>query len=331
MTMIVARRLTKVLRQRQSRAVLHQSRESNLSKKGKSKVLAVDGVDLDIPQGTIFGLIGPNGAGKTTLIKLLSTLIIPTSGLATVNGYDILSQGSKVRESIGLGVGGERSFYWRLTGRQNLEFFAALQGLCERELQRRVTALLELVDLTAPGDVPFRYYSTGMKRKLDLARALLADPPVLFLDEPTTALDPGAAIKIRQGIQQLKAERKTVLLVTHNLMEAEKLCDTIGVMNHGKLIASGSVASLKTISSRCKIRIRLKDGTGTKVLLSLFTRLPSVERLNAHDSEIVILLDHHERAINRIIEVLAGTNCSIRSFNVEQPSLEDVFFELTGR
>jgi ABC-2 type transport system ATP-binding protein len=326
--MIATRRLTKVFHPRGRGGGSRPSRGG--SYEGSREIRAVDAVDLDVPKGAVFGLIGPSGAGKTTLVKLLSSLIIPTSGRATVNGYDSVSQGGNLRESIGLAVGGERSFYYRLTGQQNLEFFAALQGLSGAALRRRVLEVVERVGLAEQSDAPFRYYSSGMKRKLDLARALLADPPVLLLDEPTTAIDPVAARRIRGTVRDLRDEGRTILLVTHNLVEAEKLCDTIVVMNHGRLVASGSAASLRSLSSCRKVTVQLRGLDQANRLASCLAGLPSVGRLTARGSEIVFLLDDHERAVNRIIDALAGADCSIGTFSVEQPSLEDVFLELTG-
>jgi len=275
--MIVTSGLTKVFDKK------HRSRRLSLGKPHRHRlgrkelVMAVDKVDLEISPGTVFGLLGPNGAGKTTLIKLLSTLIIPSSGSAIVNGYDIRTQEKRVRASIGLGLGGERSFYWRLTGRQNLEFFGTMQGLTGKKLEERIEEVMVKLDLIEVQDTPFMEYSSGMKRKLDIARALLTDPPIFLFDELTSSIDPAAAVKIRELIQQLKEQGKTILLVTHNLVEAKQLCDIIGIMKHGRLIAVGSVSSLRGLIKGCKIRIRL-DGRGDD-LLHVLMGLDGVENL----------------------------------------------------
>jgi ABC-2 type transport system ATP-binding protein len=291
-------------------------------------VVAVDKVDLEIPAGTVFGLLGPNGAGKTTLIKLLSTLIIPTSGSATVNGYDVRTQEREVRASIGLGLGGERSFYWRLTGKQNLEFFATMQGLTGKRLKKRVREVLIKLDLTEVQDVPFMEYSSGMKRKLDIARALLTDPPIFFFDELTSSIDPGAAVRIRELVQELKERGKTVLLVTHNLAEAERLCDVIGIMNHGKMIAMGDSVSLRGLVEGCKVRIQA-DGKWLE-LLHILTRLEGMENVRREGSEIVILAGRRDSIVHQIIKAIAVTDVPVQSINVDRPSLEDVFLHLTG-
>lgn len=295
-----------------------------------SEIPAVDSVTIEIESGTVFGLIGPNGAGKTTLVRMLSTLVIPTKGTALINGYDIDSEGNKVRESIGLAVGGERSFYWRLTGSQNLEFFAAMQGLNGRILRRRVTELFELFDLVDAADKPYRFYSAGMKRKLDLARALVTDPPILLLDEPTTAVDPYAAIKIRQIIYELRSRGKTILLVTHNLSEAEKLCDTIGLMNRGKLIATGSVTTLKALADNCRITIITRLPDERAQLSKDLSDLYSIKIVKSHDRELVLLIERKEDTVTSVLKSIAHLGYQINSLNIEQPTLEDIFFKLVG-
>lgn len=206
---------------------------------------AVDKLDLKIERGQFFGLLGQNGAGKTTLIRMLSTLVLPTSGSASVNGYD-LKEARAVKRSIGVVSGDERSFFWRLTGRQNLLFFAALQDMRPRQAARRVDHLLEMIGLKAPADEVFRSYSTGMKQQLSIARALLHSPPVLFLDEPTKGLDPLALRVVHDLFREHlnRGENITILITTHRLDEAEKLCDRLAIMHRGRILAEGSVADL---------------------------------------------------------------------------------------
>jgi len=324
--LIIARGLTKVFGKKRP-----GSGPSFKKSKGQAKrepVVAVNAVDLEIPAGTVFGLLGPNGAGKTTLIKLLSTLVIPTSGSATVNGYDVRTQEREVRVSIGLGLGGERSFYWRLTGKQNLEFFGTMQGLTGKRLKKRVGEVLDRLELSDMQGVPFMEYSSGMKRKLDIARALLTDPPIFLFDELTSSIDPSAAVKIRELVQELKERGKTILLVTHNLAEAERLCDFISIMNHGKMIAVGDSASLRGLVEDCKVRIR-PDGRGLE-LLHILTRLDGVEYARREGSEIVILTGRRDGVVHQIIKAIAATDVPVQSINVDRPSLEDVFLHLTG-
>ena len=201
-------------------------------------VNALDSVSLEIHRGEIFGLLGPNGAGKTTLLKLLACLILPSSGRASVNGYSILEHEYGVKSSIGYVTSDERSFYWRLTGRENLRFFAHLYGLTGEALERRCAVLLEKVELDEEqADERFMYYSSGMRQRLALARALLHDPPILYMDEPTRSLDPLTSRHLRVFIREVLVgqDEKTVLLCTHNLREAEDLCQRVGILVRGRM------------------------------------------------------------------------------------------------
>jgi len=211
----------------------------------KVSFAAVKDVNLTISRGEIFGLLGPNGAGKTTLTKILCTLILPSSGSATVCGYDLARQQGHVKASIALISSEERSFYWRLTGRRNLEFFAALYGLTREQARQRIPKVLEIAGMTGAAGRRFQEYSTGMKQRMALARGLLADPDIFFMDEPTKGLDPVAVKDLHDFIRsQLTARGKTVILATHHLTEAEELCDRVGIMQGGRMKAVGSVPEL---------------------------------------------------------------------------------------
>jgi len=201
-----------------------------------------------VREGEVFGVLGPNGAGKTTLIKILCTLILPTSGEAYVNGYDIVKESGKVRESIGFVTTDERSFYWRLTGRQNLEFFASLHNFYSRDARDIVDELLDVVDLKDRADERFLNYSAGMKQRMAIARGLLNEPEVLFMDEPTRSLDPGAAQSLRDFIKRhiVKERGNTIFISTHNLDEAEELCDRVAIFDEGKINVVGSPDELKS-------------------------------------------------------------------------------------
>ena len=209
-------------------------------------VHALQDVTLTIGHGEFFGLFGPNGAGKTTLIRILSTLIIPTSGTASVHGFDVVRDSDRVRASIGLVFSNENSFYGRLTGRQNLEFFAALQNLSAKDTRRRAAELLDFFGLASAADKPMQSYSTGMRQKLNVARTLLHNPPVIFLDEPTKGMDVLAAEALRSLLRTELVGRqgKTVLLTTHDLQEMEVLCDRVGILEAGRLRAIGAPADL---------------------------------------------------------------------------------------
>jgi ABC-2 type transport system ATP-binding protein len=213
----------------------------------KREITALDGVNIRVKRGEVFGLLGPNGAGKTTLIKTLCTLLLPNEGRALVNGYDIVKEEREVKRCIGYVVNDERSFYWRLTGRQNLGFFAMLNNLTPDRANRRIDEVLQLVGLEANGDKRVKDYSTGMKQKLAIARGMLSDPEVLFLDEPTRSLDPMIAKSLREFIRRNIAEGqgKTVFLSTHNLGEAEELCDRLAIIDRGKIKACGTLDEMK--------------------------------------------------------------------------------------
>ncbi|MFL5801374.1 MAG: ABC transporter ATP-binding protein [Roseiflexaceae bacterium] len=240
---------------------LHSYRDLLLYPWRRADHLAVDGISLQIAQGELFGLLGQNGAGKTTLIKMLSTALLPSSGSANIAGYDVVRDAWRVRSLIGLVSGEERSFYWRLTGRQNLEFFAALYHIPVPVARRRIDELLRAVDLDGAADRPFRTYSTGMRQKLAIARGLLNQPQVLFMDEPTRSLDPISA----QGVRRLVAEHiigelgSTVILATHSMSEAEALCDRVALVQTGRVVAQGSIDQLRrTLHYGVRRELRLR-------------------------------------------------------------------------
>jgi len=212
----------------------------------RSPKVALDNVTFAIEHGEIVGLVGANGAGKTTLLKVLATLVLPTSGQARVNGYNVVKEEHAVKRQIGLVTGEERSFYWRLTGRQNLAFFAALYGLPSQEARARISELCDLLG-TVDLDRRVQTYSAGMKQRLALVRALLHNPPILLLDEPTKSLDPPTAQRLRAFLRERTdhPHPKTVVLATHNLTEAELLSDRIVLLHQGRCIRAGTVANFK--------------------------------------------------------------------------------------
>ena len=214
----------------------------------KDELLAVEKVNIKIGKGELFGILGPNGAGKTTLIKLLCTLILPTEGTAYVNGYDVAEDSGRVRKSIGFITTDERSFYWRLTGRQNLKFFASLHNYYSDTARKRIDELLNTVGLTDRADDKFLSYSTGMKQRMAIARGLLNDPEVVFMDEPTKGLDPRRAQNLREFVKEhiVKEQGKTVFLSTHHLGEAEQLCNRIAIIDEGEIKVIGSPEELKS-------------------------------------------------------------------------------------
>ncbi|MFC2064690.1 ABC transporter ATP-binding protein, partial [Chloroflexota bacterium] len=201
------------------------------------EVIAIDDVSFDIKEGELFGLLGPNGAGKTTCVKVLATLLIPDSGEVKVNGYDIVKDANQVRKDIGFIFGGERGLYWRLSGIDNLRYFASLYHVAPDISKQRIPYLLELVGLKGRGNERVEGYSRGMKQRLHVARTLLHDPKILFLDEPTIGLDPVGAREFREVIRNLQTEKKTILLTTHYMFEADSLCERVAVIDKGKIVA----------------------------------------------------------------------------------------------
>lgn len=208
-------------------------------------VEALKGISFDIHKGEIFGLLGPNGAGKTTTIKILTTLLAPTSGEAKVLGFDAFGQEQKIRHRINFIFGGERSLYWRLSGEENLKYFADLYKIPRAKQPELLNRLFALVELTEVRDRKVESYSKGMKQRLQIARALLNDPEIIFLDEPSIGLDPIGARALKAIVRQIADQGTTVLLTTHYMPEAEELCDRIAIINHGELIALDTVEGLK--------------------------------------------------------------------------------------
>ncbi|MGV8175488.1 MAG: ABC transporter ATP-binding protein [Methanothrix sp.] len=213
----------------------------------KDFITTLDGISLKVKEGEVLGLLGPNGAGKSTLIKILCTLILPTKGNAFIKGYDVVKESKEARSRIGFITTDERSFYWRLSGRDNLRFFATLHNMPQSLAKTRVEELLDVVLLKSRADEPFLNYSAGMKQRMAIARGLLNDPDVLFMDEPTRSLDPTSARNLRAFIKEHIAMQsgKTVLISTHQMDEAEQLCDRVAILDQGRIKAQGSPAELK--------------------------------------------------------------------------------------
>lgn len=227
-------------------------------------ITAVDDVSIEVRRGEVFGLLGPNGAGKTTLIKLLTTLLQPSSGKATVCGHDIVEEEQRVRHLIGLTMSEERSFYYRLSGRQNLEFFASLANVPNAEVRERIDESLQLLDLLDEADNMFYSYSSGMRQKLSIARGLLSRPQVLFLDEPTKNVDALAASDLKRLIKEKLSgdSGRTVLLATHRMEEAEQLCDRIAILRSGRVVFCGTIPELRLLfggSEECSLRLKGGD------------------------------------------------------------------------
>ena len=293
-------------------------------RKRDERVVALDAVSLEIPEGEIHGLLGPNGAGKTTLVKILSTVLLPTSGRASVLGHDVVEETRAVRPLIGIVFGGERGLYTRLTARQNLEYWGALYRLSASETKRRSKELLERTGLQDRADQRVEEFSRGMKQRLHLARGLIGDAKVLFLDEPTTGLDPLAAREFRRLIGELKAERRTILLTTHDMVEAETVCDRVTLIDRGKMLATETPRTLGTLLSRFQ-RIDV-EGADERVL-SEVESLSGVSVVNRVDGGARIEVNEEGATGEVLRRLVAG---GVTSVKTSLPSLEEVYVQLIG-
>ncbi len=301
-------------------------------------VNAINHLDLKIRKGELFGLLGPNGAGKTTLVKILCTLLPPDGGTAIINGYDVAKQQMQVKESIGtLFSVGERGFFWRLTGYSNLEFFAAINNVPRHGRQQRIMEVLELVGLKDKAFEVFQKYSGGMKRKLALARALLPDPPILLLDEPTTGLDVTSSRNIRDFIKNdlSKKAGKTVLYTTHYIEEVSQMCDRVGIMNKGKIIALDTPEALKNMTKKGEVaEITVKNMAQNQI--NTLRAIPGVAGLTAEVQDSVLgqtrlrIRLENVNALPQVLDYFFREQIKLINFKQEEPTLEDAFIELTG-
>ncbi len=307
-------------------------REVLLHPFSREKVTALMGADLKVEPGELFGLLGPNGAGKTTLIKIFCTLILPNTGEAWVAGYPI-SQSKAIRHRIAYVISEERSFYWRLTGRQNLEFFAALYDMLPKEAKRRISEALEIVGLSSEADRMFKDYSTGMRQRLAIARGLLMDPEIFFMDEPTRSLDPEATQQFHQFILQelIMRRQKTVFLSTHDLAEAE-LCHRIAILDRGKVRACGTPREIKSLSNKCRYRVKLQNlELDYQALLAPIEGIIKLERLATNSqpyTELALEINPQLSPIWRITEHLVEADARLLSCFQEEISLGEVFHRL---
>lgn len=323
---IEARGLRKLYRTRKRRGLLRSEVEV---------VEAVRGVSFEVRHGEVVGLLGPNGAGKTTTLKILATLLLPDEGEAFVEGFDVVREANEVRRRIGLLLNVEKGFYGKLTGRENLEYFGVLYGIERRELSRRIDYLARLLELDRLGAVDrlFEEFSLGMKARLGLARALLKDPPILLLDEPTLGLDPPSAIRIRNLVRSLAGEGKAVLYTTHNMFEAEIVCDRILLIDKGLVVAEGSPEELKSRIPKLKtISILVRAGS-LEALESIFSGLgltPKVERRAEHLLNVKVNVSDPERILGVLMERLVEDKYPVVSLKIEEPTLEDVFMYFSG-
>ncbi|REG11274.1 ABC transporter ATP-binding protein [Pelolinea submarina] len=300
-------------------------------KRTTKEVVAVEDVSFEIRQGELFGLLGPNGAGKTTSVKMLTTLLIPSGGSATILGLDVVKDANKVRPRIGFIFGGERGLYWRLSGLDNLRYFASLYYVDEATSKKRIPELLEIVGLKGREREKVEGYSRGMRQRLHIARALLHDPEVLFLDEPTMGLDPVGARELRTTVKNLQSANKTILLTTHYMFEADALCQRIAVINKGKIVALDTPEKLKeNVQDLSVVEVELY-GIPQEV----------IERIKALDFVVEVSIENRDQrqvmqvhtpkgpeAIPVLVEHLNGLR--IGRIITREPTLEDAYVRLVG-
>ncbi|MGD8604584.1 MAG: ABC transporter ATP-binding protein [Anaerolineales bacterium] len=295
------------------------------------EVVAVDDISFDIRQGELFGLLGPNGAGKTTTVKMLTTLLIPTAGHASINGMDVVKQADKIRASIGFIFGGERGLYWRLSGIDNLRYFASLYHVEPRVSEERIPYLLDLVGLSGRGNEKVEGYSRGMKQRLHIARTLLHDPEVLFLDEPTIGLDPVGARELRSVIRNLQSENKTILLTTHYMFEADALCQRIAVIDKGRIIALDTPTGLKQVVADLSV-VEIEVFGMPPEMLTKVEGLPLVETVSVEnrDQRQVLLVQSPQGSeiVPQLMTALNGAR--LGKVIVREPTLEDAYVRLVS-
>jgi ABC-2 type transport system ATP-binding protein len=290
---------------------------------------ALRGVDLDVETGTVFGLLGPNGAGKTTAVRILTTLLRPDGGTARVNGLDVLAEPSALRARIGV-AGQYAAVDENLTGFENLEMIGRLYRLGRTVSRERATELLAAFDLTEAADRVVKTYSGGMRRRLDLAGALVARPPVLFLDEPTTGLDPRSRIGLWELIESLVAEGSSVLLTTQYLDEADRLCDRIAVIDRGLVIAEGTPDELKSQVGGERLDIRLCDPSESGRAVRALAAMDGGAAPYVEDGLVRLQLRERQGAIASAVRHLDDAGIAIDDIAVVTPTLDDVFLTLTG-
>jgi ABC-2 type transport system ATP-binding protein len=302
---------------------------TGLIRKKRKETVAVDRISFEVKRGELFGLLGPNGAGKTTVIKVLTTLLLPTSGKVEVLGYDVLRQSQEVRKRIGLILGGERGLYYRVTGRQNLRYFADLYGVPILEREKRINEVLKAVDLSDRADERVEDYSRGMKQRLHIAKGIVHDPELIFMDEPTIGLDPQAARDTRKMVKELQQAGKTILLTTHYMYEADELCNRLGVIAHGKILALDTPSGLKDLIRDTSV-IEVEAFGLTETELDAVRAIPGVKAVSAMMSEdkqvLRVQVSDVGEMLTKVASKLQGSN--VIGVKVKEPTLEDAYLWL---
>ena len=300
----------------------------------KRKIEALKNINLEIYDGEIFGLLGPNGAGKTTLIKCLTTLLLPSSGTAWINGYNLQKHENLVRASIGCMLMGERGLYWKLTGRENLDYFGALYHVPKKIRRKKIEELIELLKLRDFIDRTVETYSSGQKMILAFAKSLINEAPILFLDEPTVTMDVHAARELRSIVKGLNENGHTIVYTTHLMHEADELCDRVAIIDKGEIIALGSPQELKSsIEHKDAVNV---EGTIPPNVVDNIRALPGIREVIVKSesngkTKLNILCENSRMMLPKIIEVMTTNNAQIEYISPQDITLEDVFIVKTGR
>ncbi|HWP92644.1 MAG TPA: ABC transporter ATP-binding protein [Thermodesulfobacteriota bacterium] len=319
--------------------VIKRYREMIVHPFRRKEITALQEVNIQVRKGELFGLLGPNGAGKTTLIKILCTLVLPTSGKAFVGGLDVTKEGRSIRRIIGYVISDERSFYWRLTGRQNLKFFAKLNNIPNSEADTRIDRVLEFLELADNAERMFKDYSTGMRQKLAIARGLLTNPEIIFMDEPTRSLDPITVQNLRTLVKDkiVGEEKKTVVFATHNLQEAQDICDRVGIIHKGQLKAVGSVEEIRRklgTDKKYVMKLKALEYESLKKIISV----SSVRKIRfmengSHPDYIQIEVEtaDGDGSIPSLIKQIVDAGAKVYSLHEEETSLEELFSRVIDR
>lgn len=289
---------------------------------------ALDGVDLALATGGVHGLLGPNGAGKTTLCRIACTVLTPTSGSLRIHGHDVTTEADRVKHLVGIVFGGDRGLYGRLTARENLEFWCAMHNVPRGSVRERVDTLLNRLGLAVRGDDLVETFSRGMKQRLHLARGLVADPPVLLLDEPTVGMDPVSAHEFRRLMGELRSEGRTVLLTTHDMAEAQALCDTVTFIDAGRVVGTGTPATIRAMIGRGGVRVRVHDLSATDHAALLTELPPEVDGEHDPAARHTDLTVPEAGQVPEVVALLIARGHT--AVTTGAPSLEDAYLGLLG-
>ena len=300
-----------------------------LRKEYEGNIVAVSGIDLEVEEGQVFAFLGPNGAGKTTTVRMLTTLLRPTSGRASVAGLDLYRQQHEIRRSIGVALQ-EAGLDALATARELLELQAKLCGLNNETAKRRAGEMLEVVGLMEAAERQVKTYSGGMKRRLDLASALVHQPRMLFLDEPTEGLDPASRASVWQEVQKLNKQMgMTVFLTTHYLEEADRLADRVAIIDHGAIVAEGTPAELKATIGADVVTVSFHD-SGVEQAKSLLAEMPGLREMRPEGNSLTLFVDNGTQAVAQVIRILDSAGIEMGQVAVSHPSLDEVFLKATG-